>query len=1085
MKRFTLLIKYKNLYLTFLGALLCQMTFAQQSRQIQGIVTSATDGNPLPGVTVILKGTNIGTTTEANGKYSLTINKNSNTLRFSFLGYITKDIPIGSRTIINATLQLSSTQLNELVVTGYTTQKKVDLTGAVDVVNVGNMVKQPRQDVATLLQGQAPGVSVISSGQPGVAPQISIRGINTFGNNTPLFIVDEVPTQDISNLSPDDIGSIQVLKDAGAASIYGSRASNGVVIITTKIGKGKVSVHYDSYFGMQYPKPGNVYHKLNPIQDAQLRWDAFHNSGVTNISDPLYGNGTEPALPDYLSPEGAMDGDPATNPALYNLNTTFSPDQFASFYQITKANKQGTDWYHEIMKPAPLTSHSISIAGGGDRGNFFLGLNYSDQNGLLIYTFSRRYAIRANTDFAVSNHIHVGENLEYSFITGRQLTGNGDQTNAIRNAATTPEIIPVFDIKGNFGGAHSTYLFGDNPVAWQVRTRNNKQTNTRLFGNAFVNIDFLKYFTFHSSFGVDINSGLARSFNYPAYEGYLPPSPSSYSEGSTFDNNWLITNTLTFKNHFGPKASSNLSVLIGTESVNESTEDVGGTTQNYFSFDPNYTTLSTGSGTVINYSGRSSDGLISQFAKVDYSYKEQYLLSGTIRRDGSSKFINQQYGWFPAISAAWRISQERFLANVSWLTDLKIRGSWGIMGNQLNVNPNNGYSTFISNKSGSYYDLYGTNNSLVMGFQAGQIGNPNAKWEKDINSDIGVDATLFNGQLGFTADYYYKNIKDLLYNPQLLGTAGGGAVPFVNIARVRNNGVDFSINGNVKITNNLHFTGALSFTSYNNVILKVSNQQNYFWTNDTRRFGTSFIRNQVGHPIGAFYGYKIIGFWNSTSEIQQADATAQKVTGNPSAAYQVDEGLGRFRYADVNNDGQITPNDRTFLGNPNPKFSYGLNIGLTYKNFDFSTFLYGVQGNQIWDNLLWWLDFFPSFNTGKSLTALYDSWTPTNHNAKAPIQEDLGYQSTNGAPNSYYIKNGSYLRDQNLVIGYTFPSSLVGRLSIQKLRIYLQTANLFTITKYPGVDPELSGTTADFGIDGGSNAYPHSKEFLVGINLDF
>lgn len=1072
----------KRLALLLTGVFFSLLGAAQQTTQIHGTVTSAADHTPLPGVTVVLEGTNNGTTTDGDGNYSLNVIKSSGgTLRFSFLGFVNKSVSIGDKSVINVILQPSSTQLNELVVTGYTTQKKADLTGAISVVNVKEMTTQPQGDVTKLLQGQASGVTVISSGQPGEAPQIRIRGINTFGNNTPLFIVDGVATQDISTLDPNDIASIQVLKDAGAASIYGSRASNGVIIITTKKGNGKVSVHYDGYFGMQYPLSGNVFHVLNPLEEGQLKWMALKNSGVSPISDPIYGDGSEPVVPDYISPEGAMNGDPSTNPSLYNLNPTFSPDQFSSFYQITKANKVGTDWYHQAFKPAPMTSHNISVSGGGDRGHFFMSMGYYDRQGNLIYTFSRRFSLRVNSDFNVSKNIRIGENLEYSVSTSRNVLGDGDQTNTMRTVATMPTIIPVHDIMGNFAGAHGTYLFGDNPVAWQFRTRNNRNIGNRTFGNVYANIDFLKDFTFHSSFGTDMGSGYSRSFSYPAYEGYLPPSINSYSEGSNYNLNWIWTNTLNFHKNF--QSTHNLSVLIGTETIDQSSEDLGGRTQNYFSFDPNFTTLSTGTGTVTNYSGRSLQSLFSIFGKVDYSYKEKYLLSATLRRDGSSVFINNLYGWFPSVSAGWRISKESFMKNILWLNDLKIRGSWGIMGNQLNVSPLNGYNTFIGNKSTSYYDLNGTSNSLVAGFQVGQIGNPNAKWEKDINSNIGIDATILNGLFELSADYYIKNINGLLYNPQLLGAAGNGTPPFINIASVSNKGLDLSLASQIKITKDIQFNGTLSFTSYKNRILKVTDQANYFWTNDQRRFGTDFIRNQVGHPIGAFYGYKIVGFWNSQSEIQQADALAQKATGNPAAIYQVDEGVGRFRYADVNNSGQITPDDRTFLGNPNPAFTYGLNLGLTYKNFDFSTFFYGVQGNQVWNNLKWWLDFFASFNTGKSRTALYDSWTPTNHNAKAPIQENLGYQSTNGAPNSYYVENGSYLRNQNFILGYTLPQNVSKSIGIQKLRVYIQGANLFTITKYSGPDPEISGTPTDFGVDDG--VYPHPHQVLVGLNIDF
>lgn len=1053
--------------------------------KVKGRVMDASNHQPIVGATVRLKNTNTGSVTDEEGNYSIEVpNLQSSILHVSSIGYSSQDIPINGKTTLEIFLSSGVSKLNELVVTGYTTQKKADLTGSVDIVNVDNVKRQPAGNVTNLLQGQASGVTVNTTGQPGESPQIRIRGINTFGNNTPLYVVDGVPTQDISTLNPDDVASIQVLKDAGAASVYGSRASNGVIILTTKKGKGEVKVHYDGYYGMQYPLSGNVYNKLKPMERAQLKWMALKNSGVTSINDELYGSGSEPVLPDYLSPAGAKEGDPSVDPSKYNLNPVFSPDQFSSFYQITKANKKGTDWYHEIFHPAPITNHDISVSGGGERGNYYLSVNYFNRQGILDYTFLRRYTIRANSEFNVTKNIHIGENLAYSIKTSRIMNSNSDHDNSIRNAATTPSIIPVHDIMGNFGGAHGTYLFGDNPVAYQYRTRNNKNIGNRIFGNLYANIKFLEYFTFHSSFGGDVESGYSRSFHYPAYETYLPPDHSSYNEGSNFRYSWTWTNTLTF--HKNIKSIHDLKFLIGTETVDQQFENVGGTTQDYFSFDPDYTTLSTGSGTETNQSGRSSESLFSIFGQLNYSYKEKYLLSATLRRDGSSKFINNIYGWFPSVGAGWRISKEPFMGSLSWINDLKIRGSWGIMGNQLNVNPINGYYTYTSNKSSSYYDLYGTNNSVVSGFQIGQVGNPDATWEKDINSNIGIDATLLNGLFNLTVDYYYKNIKGLLYNPELIGTQGSsGTAPFINIARVKNNGVDLSLSSHVDITRALRFNATLSFTTYNNEILKVTDKTNYFWTNDKRRFGSDFIRNQVGHPIGAFYGYRIIGFWNSESEIKEADDAAQKETGDADAVYQDAAGLGRFRYADVNKDGRITSDDRTFIGNPNPDFSYGLNLGLNYKNFDFNVFFYGVQGNQIWNNLKWWLDFFPSFNTAKSKTALYDSWRPDHHNAKVAIQENVGYPSTNGEPNSYYIEDGSYFRAKNLLIGYTFSNNLIKGMGIQKLRVYIQAANLFTLTQYSGPDPELSGSAVDFGVDGGTGIYPHPRQFLIGINLDF
>lgn len=1048
----------------------------QEDRQ-RTVVGKVTDesGNPLPGVTVKLKGTNVGTVTDANGAFALTIAETENAiLEISFIGYATKDLPVGDQTEFEIILKEATSTLNAVVVTGYTSQLKKDLTGAVDVVNVKDMIKQPTGEVTKMLQGQASGVTVMGSGQPGDEPMVLIRGINTFGDNSPLYIIDGVPTESVWELNPNDIASMQVLKDAGAASIYGSRASNGVIVITTKKGRGKIKVQYDAYYGRQYPKSGNVWHLLNPIEMATLKWNSYKNSGLPT-SGILYGNGTEPVLPDYIQPEGAMEGDPGTDPSEYFVDPHYTGDEYYDFHRITKANKKGTDWYHAIFKPASITSHNLNVSGGGEKGNYLFSLNYFNQQGTLIYTYLKRYAIRSNTQYNITPHIQIGENLFFSVSdnpTADILEGNSSGA-PISNAYKMLPIIPVYDIKGNFAGSYGSELGdSDNPVAIMFRQRNDKSLDNHLFGNIYANIEFFKYFTFHTSFGGAINSGWSHSFTYPTYENSENDQNNSFDADSYHDYNWTWTNTLTFHRDFN--ATHNLKILLGTEANQSQGVYVGGQTTKYFSFDPDYTNLSTGSGVKSNYSGRYQNSLYSLFGRVDYSYKDKYLFSATLRRDGTSKLLNNRYGWFPAASAAWRISQEGFMGNIPWLTDLKIRGSWGVMGNQRNVDADNAYTLYGGNLSTSYYDISGTNKNIVLGFQQDRIGNPDAKWEKDINANIGIDAVLFDGGIELTADYYRKDIKDLLYAPELPGVAGVASTPYVNIASMKNKGIDVSLTGRTSISSEIEFYGRLTFTTYKNEIIKVSNTANYF--------DADHIRNQVGHPLSSFFGYKIAGFWDDDAEIKQADAIAQKNTGDEDAIYQEAEGVGRFRYADVNNDGQITPDDRTFLGNPNPKFTAGLNLGLTYKNFDFSAFLYENYGNKLWNQVRWQTDFF-NHKSVSSKTALYNSWTPENHHAKAPIQLYVSNFSTNGADNAYFVESGSYLRLKNMQVGYTFPKSLLNRIDVQRLRIYVQAANLFTITKYSGIDPEISGDVTEFGIDTGT--YPSQLEILAGINITF
>jgi len=1051
---------------------------------VKGKVTSE-KGEPLPGVSVNVKGTRIGTTTDNNGNYSINAPEASAVLVFSYIGFISKEIPVNGQTILNAQLQEEQTSLGEVVVVGYGTQRKKDLTSAVSVVNVGDLIKQPTASVNNLLQGQASGVTVLGSGQPGEEPQVRIRGVNTFGNNNPLYVVDGVPTQSISDLNPNDIESMQVLKDAGSASIYGSRASNGVIVITTKKGKGKVQVAYDAYYGTQRPKGGNVWNILTPQEMANLKHLAEANSGVTDFSDPLYGDGASYVLPDYILPEGAKEGDLSTNPALYNLQPLYtSSDQYNNFYRITKANKEGTDWYHQIFKPAPITSQNVAVSGGSDQGSYLFSANYFNQQGTLIDTYLKRYTIRSNSQYNVSKHIRVGENMAYSITNNPQIGGlSGD--NAIGHAFREQPIIPVRDIFGNYAGSYGGNL-GDayNPVAMLERTKNNKTADNRLFGNVFAEADVTSFLTLRTQFGGESYSGASHSFTYPMYENSENTTVNSYAESSYTGYNYTWTNTLSFNKAFN---KHRIKALVGSEYFKEHSSTLGGSNYGYFSFDPNYTNLSTGSGPKDTYSSASADALFSLIGRVDYSYDDKYLLGATIRRDGSSKFLQNVYGWFPAVSAGWRLSQEKFLHDVKWITDLKIRGGYGIMGNQLNVSGGNSFTTFGSSIGSSYYAI-GGGNTVVSGFYQNQTGNPGARWEKNINSNFGFDATLFGGHIDVSADYYRKNIKDLLYNPEVIGTAGAATVPYVNIAQMKNDGFDISLSGNTKVSPDLKLTATATVTTYHNVIQKISSDASYYEV-DSRRFdGSNIIRNAVGHSVSQFFGYKTDGFWNSQAEIDAANAKAQKATGDASAVYQTDIGLGRFKYEDTNGDGRITADDRTFLGNANPTFSYGLNLGATYKRWDISLFFYGVQGNSIWNQVKWWTDYYPSFGGAKSKTALYDSWTPTHMNASAPIQETANSFSTNAVPNSYFVENGSYMRLKNAQVGYTFNSARLLKAGISKLRVYVSGANLFTITKYSGVDPEIgtsseTGSQTAYGVDDGS--YPSQRTFLLGLNLTF
>jgi TonB-linked SusC/RagA family outer membrane protein len=1095
--------------------------FAQ--KKVSGKIISNADNKPVVGATIQIKGGRGATQTSADGSFVIDAGETA-TLIISSIGFNRLEYPVSGRSMLGEiTLTASTSALNEVVVTGYATQRKKDLTGAVSVVDLADAKKQPVADVVNMLQGQASGVSVVSSGQPGQTPIIRIRGFNSFGNNTPLYVVDGVPTQNVSDLNTNDVASMQILKDAGASSIYGARASNGVIIITTKRGTGKVKVSYDGYVGTQVPKGGNVWNLLNPTEGGQLLFLAGQNYNQLNPGNQqapgnnIYGFGAAPVLPDWLVAGnfggaavtgGFKDGDPAADPARYNADPTG-----AAYYQIAKANKGGTDWYHQIFKHAPIQSHNISVAGGSDQGSYLFSMNYFNQQGTLINTYLKRYTIRANTSYKVSNRIRIGENLAYSAIDNPQANGGIlVEGSAIGYAMRENPIIPVYDIGGNFAGSAPKGLNNPrNPVSIQKTTSNDRGLAGRLFGNVYGEVDVLKNLTFRTSFGGEFYNGWNHFYHTPDFYDAEPQyTQPSYTEQSYNGWDWTWTNNATYS---WIKGDHSLKVVAGMEAYNFINHNLGATTLGSFTGDPNAVNLSTGTGTTTNYSNSNSlinfnpnspnyqapvgagESLVSYFGRADYVFKDRYLLGATFRRDGSSKFITNRWGNFYAVSAGWRISQENFMKNVDWITDLKIRGSYGIMGNQFNALGTNSYTLYGSNKQTSYYDINGTGGSgIVYGMAQSQIGNPNAKWEQDGNTNIGFDLTILRGRLTVSADWYNKSIKDLLYQLTLLGAQGSAIVPAYNVSKMSNSGIDVMVSGNADITRDLKFTGTLSFTTINNKIKQIDANGSPYFDVDSRRFNGSFIvRNAVGHPVSSFYGYKIAGFWNSQADIDAANLAAQKASNGNVSIYQADAAVGRFRYADVNKQGWIDNNSKAFLGNPSPKFTYGANLGLDYKNFDFSVFLYGVYGNDIWNNVKWWTDFYGSFpGAAASKTALYDSWTFNNHNAKAPIQDDKqgSNASTNTVPNSYFVEKGSYLRAKNLTLGYTFNNIHAGKATISRIRAYIQAANLFTVTKYSGVDPEISvnstngqnGAT-DFGVDEGSYANP--RQYMFGLQVTF
>ncbi|MBD3749987.1 MAG: TonB-dependent receptor [Sphingobacteriales bacterium] len=1059
------LLKQKRKICFFILCIVASLPVQAQMR-ITGKVISSDDKLPIISAAVKVKGSNIGVVTDLSGNYSITAKK-GDILVFSYLGYANQEKTVTDATTYDVVLVPSLSTLNEVVVTGYTTEKKKDITGSVSVVNVGEMKNIPTGSPEQMLQGRASGLNIVTSGEPGAGSSITIRGITSLGNNTPLVMIDGVQGS-LQNINANDIASIQVLKDAGAAAVYGVRGSNGVIVVTTKRGSGKPKINYDGYTGIQNPLKGNVFNLLNTQQMADLTWKALRNSGQVgsngNPTHPQYGNGTNPIIPDYLligNANGVSRQPTAAELAQYNVDYSKG-----NIYQIIPANKQGTDWFHEIFKTAPINSHTVTASGGQDKSNYLLSLNAFDQQGTLTNTYLKRYSMRANTTYNIKDKIRVGENA-YIFYRDARGTpaGNQSEGNPISFAYRQQPIIPVFDINHNYAGTRAQGLGNaQNPYANADRQAGNKYNIWDIQGNVFAEVDFLKHFTARSSFGGTLDNQYGYNYTYHTYENAENNASNGFSENSQYNRTWTFTNTVAYNQLFGKHS---LKGLIGVEAVENYGRGIGGGALGYFTDNPNFRTLSNGSGGFTNYSYVYQEALYSQFAKVDYAYNDKYLLSATVRRDGSSRFgPDKRYGVFPAFSAGWRISQESFMKSVKWVDNLLLKGSYGILGSQLNVNPTNAFNQYGGGPGNAYYDINGTSNSSLQGFIATRIGNPRTGWEEDKLTNIGIDATLFNSSVDFSVEYYKKGVNGLLFSDQSPATVGGAALPAVNIGNIENKGVDISATYRGK-AGAVNFDIGLTSGTYKS---NITNIPGNFFDAGGSRIG-NFVRNQVGHPIGAFYGYQVIGFFKDAAD----------VTSSPT---QDAAAPGRFKYADTNKDGKITADDRTFFGDPNPDFTYGLNLGAHFKGFDFSAFFYGSQGNQAINYVRYWTDFYPSFQGAKSNDLLNNSWTPQNLNPKTPIAENASNFSNNAVPNSYYLENASFVKLKSLLIGYTIPSTKLKTLGIDRFRVYLQGANLFTITKYTGLDPELIGGTAAFGIDYGN--YPNNqKNYNLGVQLTF
>lgn len=1048
-----------------------------------------TDGFSLPGATILAKGTNTGTVADLDGNYTLSIPEGVTQLVISYTGYETQTISINGRTTI-AIVLAEGVSLDEIVVTGYTVTSKRQTTGAVSTVSTAELAQIPSGNVEQQLQGRAPGVTVITNGQPGTSSIIRIRGFGSFGGNAPLYVVDGVPVNNIEFLNPDDIQATSILKDAASASIYGSRAASGVVVIQTKRGKKTaqpLKVSYSGLFG--FTDPGKGFSVLNPQQDADKAWEALRNDGLSpgesGWGHPQYGDGATPVIPDYIMVGNAagVSGtvDLAAQRELYNVDA-----RSGSLYQVMRANKEGTDWYDAITRTGILQRHTLGFTGSTESARYYVGMSAQVQEGILLNNDFERYTFRANTEFDLGKHIRIGQNLQITHRKTNGLLGGGggagvaDDENSILGAFRMNPIIPVYDEFGGYAGTRASGFNNPrNPVAERDGVANNRGFSNRVFGNVYVEIEPVKNLVLRSSFGGGFIGFHSNFYNRQTYENSENNGSFGYGENQGYFNDWTWTNTAKYKKSIG---SNNFDVLVGYEAIEGGNGRTSGASGiNPFSRDVNFVNLST----VQANPPFSSYGVPVKFASVfgqlNYNWSDKYYLSATLRRDESSRFgANQRSGTFPAFSAAWRVTAEPFMANQSFFTDLKIRGGWGEMGNSNNVNANNRFSLFAQSLGSSSYPIDGSNSAVDIGFFQNRIGSENARWETSVTSNIGFDATILGGKVDVIMDLWRKVTNDLLVQLPLPAVNGAATSPSTNIGSMLNQGVDFAVIYRDNISSDFGFEVSLNGALLKNEITKFTDDIDFFESGGSRITG-SIVRNQVGRSLSSFWGYQVTGLFQNDAEVA-------------SAATQSDAAPGRFRFEDNNSrnedgdltgmpDGIIDEADRTFLGSAVPDFTGGLNIRLNYKNFDFGTFLYASLGNEIYNNSKWFTDFYGTFKGASVSTRVLNSWTPENPNTSVPIYETASNFSTSQQSTSYYVEDGSYLRMQNITLGYTLDDDALNGM-FNNLRVAVSATNLFTFTGYEGLDPAVGGSAdTDFGVDVGN--YPVTRGFNFNLSLDF
>ncbi|MBM1106792.1 TonB-dependent receptor [Aurantibacter crassamenti] len=994
---------------------------------ISGTVTDDS-GSPLPGASVVEKGTTNGTQTDFDGNYTIEVDTDV-TLVISYIGFATQEVAVNGNSEVNVTLQEDAAALDEVIVTGYGTQTRGDITGSVATVDVSEATKAPIVNAAEALQGRVSGVSVVSNGDVGSAPKITIRGFGSSNNTDPLYIIDGVQTENadfLNGISPNDIDQINVLKD-GAAAIYGARASNGVVIITTKSGSYNMSkpvISVDTYTG--FSQAVNVPKLLNAQQHGDMLYQSFTNDGVA-FNHVQYGSGSSAVVPATLQ----------------NYTRVESYDPIVRAARTATVKPGGTDWLDAILRTASTQSASISLQNGSDTGRYYLSASYLDREGVQLHTGFKQAVTRLNSEFRLSDKITIGEHLSVTY-------SNGNTPNFLVDAQRMNPLIPVYDDEGDFAGSLTSANTGNvnSPAAQLFRSRNDYNKNLNIIGDVYASAELLDGLTIKTNLSATANVYNQRIFQSLDPEHGEPQATNKLTELDEIRYAWTWTNTLNYIKSFDKHS---LNALVGIEAVKNTGRGKQVNVNGYLFETPDYYLLNNGSGTPsFNDAFDTSSSLYSIFGTAAYNYDGKYFLTATVRNDKSSRFLgDNQSQTFPSVSAGWLASNEDFFPQDGIISRLKLKGSYGELGNQTLPADNPTINISVLSESQSNYAINGS--SIATGAFLQDIGNPNLKWETSVATNAGIELGLFNNNLNLEFEYFNIETKDLVNRDLSLisSTAIDANAPLVNLGTVVNKGFDFSLSFDNETESGFSYGISANISKYKNEVIELISD---FQLGDS--FTTSGIvtRTEVGRPISSFYGLNQTGYDNT----------------------------GRFTFADIDNSGDITDADRTFIGSPHPDFTYGINLSTGYKGFDISAFLQGSQGNDIYNQNKIFTD-FPSFVNGNRSVRVLDSWTPTNTNPSLPALSAT-IQGNEANSNSFFVEDGSYMRLKNLQIGYTIPNDVLGKYGIDSFRIYVQGSNLFTLTGYDGWDPEIiSFDNLTLGVDNGIS--PQPRIMTLGLNI--